>query len=224
MQTASDEQVFARAASEHRVIVSADTDFAFLLALRDVSEPSVILFRGTSARSPKKQVALLLDNLGAIEDALGKGAVVVFDERRIRVRMLPDWKIALTGAVGVRGLGMERGARACGHARRHHLSAQYRGREDRAHARYQEEARATGRGAGRGQPGTDGKYLQAKVEKWAKVVKLSGAKLYLRRQWQRTTRDAPRRCLGALLHHPRVPPLRGRDDAGVSVRRYSGIS
>jgi predicted nuclease of predicted toxin-antitoxin system len=89
MQTASDEQVFARAASEHRVIVSADTDFALLLALRDVSEPSVILFRGTSARSPKKQVTLLLDNLGAIEGALDKGAVVVFDERRIRVRLLP---------------------------------------------------------------------------------------------------------------------------------------
>lgn len=89
MQTASDEQVFARAASEHRIIVSADTDFAFLLALRDVSEPSVILFRGTSARSPSKQLALLLDNLARIEAALGKGAVVVFDERRLRLRLLP---------------------------------------------------------------------------------------------------------------------------------------
>ena len=64
MQEAGDPEVFARAASEDRIIVSADTDFGSLLAL-------------------------LLANLGAVAESLQTGAVVVFEETRIRVRPLP---------------------------------------------------------------------------------------------------------------------------------------
>ena len=89
LQSASDIEIFFRAAQEHRVIVSADTDFGSLLALRDAAEPSVILFRGTSTRHPDKQLTQLLANLDAIEDAIEEGAIVVFEETRIRVRSLP---------------------------------------------------------------------------------------------------------------------------------------
>ena len=67
LQQAADVTVFARAAEEDRIIVSADTDFGALLAL-------------------------LAANLPAVSESLQQGAVVVFEDTRIRVRALPIGK------------------------------------------------------------------------------------------------------------------------------------
>ena len=89
LQAAEDPEVFACAVLEERVLVSADTDFGTLLALREEREPSVILFRGAISRRPLSQIGLLLANLPQLEENLSDGAIAVIEAARVRVRSLP---------------------------------------------------------------------------------------------------------------------------------------
>lgn len=89
MQTCSDEDIFERAQKEKRIIISADTDFGTIMALRNEQSPSVIIFRRTKNRKPIEQVNLLIANLKEIESSLERGSIVIIEDKRIRIRSLP---------------------------------------------------------------------------------------------------------------------------------------
>jgi len=88
MLRADDTEVLVRARNEERVVISADTDFAMLLATTGASRPSFVLFRHP-ARSSEWQVQQLLASLAVVEDALNEGSIVVVEEARLRIRRLP---------------------------------------------------------------------------------------------------------------------------------------
>jgi predicted nuclease of predicted toxin-antitoxin system len=86
---ASDVRIFAFAAEQDRVVLSADTDFGTLLALRGERSPSVVLWRRQSPRRAAEQAAVLLGVLATVEADLREGAIVVVEAARLRVRRLP---------------------------------------------------------------------------------------------------------------------------------------
>jgi len=89
MQRARDPEVLELARTQHRTIVSADTDFGTLLAQSAAAQPSVVIFRRSTRRLPSEQASLLLANLPQISEALDAGSVIVLEESRVRVRRLP---------------------------------------------------------------------------------------------------------------------------------------
>ncbi len=81
--------ILKAARARGRTIISSDTDFGTLLAEERASAPSMILMRRLSNRRADELSALILANPDDVADTLEQGAVVVIEETRIRVRLLP---------------------------------------------------------------------------------------------------------------------------------------
>ena len=93
LQKADDNDIFERAFQEERTIISADTDFGYLLSKWTKNKPSVIIFRKGSERDPVKQVDLLKTNLcSVLIDIIETGSIVIIEPTRIRTRELPILK------------------------------------------------------------------------------------------------------------------------------------
>jgi predicted nuclease of predicted toxin-antitoxin system len=86
--SAPDFKISAFAAQSGEIILTHDTDFGTILALSGDSKPSVILFR-LQATNNLTYIHLLEEHLLEFADNLLSGALVVIDEEKIRVRMLP---------------------------------------------------------------------------------------------------------------------------------------
>src|SRR5438876_812458 len=83
-----DKDVFAKAGSEKRIILTFDLDFGEILALSAGAMISVVLFRLHNTRTA--HVILRLSAvLSADAEALEKGAIIVVEDGRHRVRDLP---------------------------------------------------------------------------------------------------------------------------------------
>ncbi|MCE5326792.1 MAG: DUF5615 family PIN-like protein [Planctomycetaceae bacterium] len=91
LQSAPDMQVMERALAEDRIIISADSDFATLLALGRRAKPSFVLLRRTSDRRPGEQAVLLIKNLPNLEEHLLQGSIVVIKEDSIRGSKVAGW-------------------------------------------------------------------------------------------------------------------------------------
>lgn len=86
---ADDDTIFDRAAADHLVVVTADSDFAMMLALRRAVSPSVVLLRHVTEPPLDIHGELLIANLPAVLEDLEHGAIVSLSPTRLAVRMLP---------------------------------------------------------------------------------------------------------------------------------------
>lgn len=84
----ADEQVLAQAEAERRILLTFDLDFGELLALSGGQAPSVVLFRLRNTRADRVWERLR-QALESAEEELAQGAIVVVDDRTIRIRRLP---------------------------------------------------------------------------------------------------------------------------------------
>ncbi|GAB3245258.1 DUF5615 family PIN-like protein [Kineosporia babensis] len=87
--TASDHTIMAFAAEVGATIVSADSDFATMLALSGADTPSLVLFRSADALTAAQQCSLLVQNLKAVATEIESGAVISISKDHLRVRSLP---------------------------------------------------------------------------------------------------------------------------------------
>jgi len=85
---APDKEIIAQARKESRTIVTADLDYARLLALAGSSSPGIILLRGGNY-SDKEMLGLIKRALMTISSDQLLDSIVVVDKKSVRRRRLP---------------------------------------------------------------------------------------------------------------------------------------
>lgn len=88
LQRLPDGEIFKKAIAEDRVVLTFDLDFGEIAALSAGPKTSVVLFRLHNTRTPHV-IERLTGAISSCAEALEKGAIIVVEESRYRVRHLP---------------------------------------------------------------------------------------------------------------------------------------
>jgi predicted nuclease of predicted toxin-antitoxin system len=88
MQRSSDKSIADRARTDGRIVLTFDLDFGAILALGVVDRPSVVIFRLADERAEavNRHLETVLSEQGR---ALESGALVLVEDARYRLRLLP---------------------------------------------------------------------------------------------------------------------------------------
>ncbi len=87
-QDAPDSIILECARLDGQTVITQDLDYSALLASTRYTQPSVISLRLQNNR-PERLASILMEILPTIENDLQTGAIVVVEENRFRVRLLP---------------------------------------------------------------------------------------------------------------------------------------
>lgn len=88
LQRMPDSDIFRKAATESRILLTFDLDFGEILALSGQRKVSVVLFRLANTRTPHV-IERLKVTLAESSTMLETGSIVVVEETRLRTRRLP---------------------------------------------------------------------------------------------------------------------------------------
>lgn len=83
-----DPGIVAKAAQEHRVVLTFDLDFGDILAVAQTETPSVIIFRLRN-QTPEAVNPRLFRVITDCESELSTGAIIIVEDHGYRVRRLP---------------------------------------------------------------------------------------------------------------------------------------
>lgn len=88
MYRSLDAEILSKAKTEGRIVLTCDLDFGGLLSASGEDSPSVIIFR-LENETPVNVIKRLDQVLQESSGALIKGAIIVVEEGRYRIRKLP---------------------------------------------------------------------------------------------------------------------------------------
>ena len=88
MAKAKDREIFGYARINEMVLISMDLDFGHILSYTKFKKPSVIILR-LKDPSPEHVNSLLSVTIPQVAESLQTGAIVVIEDRRVRIRELP---------------------------------------------------------------------------------------------------------------------------------------
>lgn len=88
LQRLPDPEILEKARAEKRIVLTFDLDFADLLALGVSDSPSVVIFR-LRDETPASVNPRLIEVINARGKELERGALIVVEDSRYRMRRLP---------------------------------------------------------------------------------------------------------------------------------------